>query len=217
MDKPFENLPYGIDMVFCFDMTGGMVALEGFIYEFKDFYVNYNESFEACGREIKKFRIRFVLFKDYAVDPEPMVESQFFTLPEDMEEAFAFAATVGKGGGGDLPENSLEALSIAMDSEWDNEYDLRRRIIVLVTDASPLALGKRADCPAYPENMPKSIEELREKWDSLGRWRRMYLFAPSCEEWDRLCEWDCVWQTQIPAGACASDVEYFPVLVDSFY
>ena len=207
-NKLFLSLSYDLDFVFCLDMTCANQGIEYVREGLRDFYGQICESYEAGEKSIGTFRVRFVLFKDYKYDQNAMIESQFFTLPDDMDEALAFVNSYTTGGGGDLPENALEALSIAMDSDWNTKNDRRRQIIVLATDSIPHPLGKyNSDyCLNYPENMPKSLEELHEKWDSLGRWRRMFIFAPLRDAWRDICEWYGVFCCNVRDALNCTDV-----------
>ncbi len=216
-NKLFRPLQYDVDIVFCLDMTCRMQGLENIKRGLRKFYCEYNERYEEACKEIENFRIRFLLFRDYKCDAEPMVQSPFFTLDGEMEEALAWAQGCEPGGGGDMPENSLEALSLAMDSEWNTENDRRRQIIVLVTDSTPHPLGECADCPAYPDNMPKDLDELREKWDSLGRRKRLYLFAPNEKEWLQMSEWNNVFFCAVEFGCNCVDVDVLSMLTEVIY
>ncbi len=211
----FEETAYDIDMVFCLDMTGNVQGLSQVREGLSDLYNGYIEHFSAEGCGINSFRVKYVLFRDYRYDEEPMVESMFFDLATEMDEAFAFADGSYPGGGGDLRENALEAFSIAMDSDWNNERRHHRQIIVLVTDSLPLPLCEegRVASPCYPMNMPKNLDALHEKWDSLGRRKRLFLFAPSEGEWLDMCEWDNVFLYPVQFGANCCDIDIVPELV----
>lgn len=74
-----------------------------------------------------------------------------------------------------MPESSLEALTMAMRSDFVQTGDSRRHIIALFTDdgAHPLEdydklveeAAKESCRPTmYPDNMPKDIEEFYRMW-----------------------------------------------------
>lgn len=214
-----ENPAYDIDVVFCLDMTGNVQGISQVSNGLCDFYDRFVERFEADGCELGSIRAKFVLFRDYLYDDEPMVESMFFDLGTEMDEALAFANGFYPGGGGDLCENSLEALSIAMDSEWRDKKRHYRKIIVLVTDSTPLPLcdERRVGSPMYPMGMPESFDALREKWDSLGRQKRLFLFAPYDAEWQSMCEWDNVFMSPVKNNSNCCDVDFMPMIVELFH
>ena len=200
---------YDVDIVFCLDMTCSNQGIVRVREGLSDFYKSLCDRFENEGTGIDKFRVRFVLFKDYNCDPDPMTESRFFTLPDEMEDALAFANGFMTGGGGDRPESSLEALSLAIGSDWNTEKRHRRQVIVLTTDSipHPLGLPEGARPVNYPENMPNSLDELRQRWDTLDRCKRMYLFAPLTDAWDTFCDWDRVFLRDVEEGANLSGVD----------
>lgn len=63
-------------------------------------------------------------------------------------------------GGGDLPENALEAIALALKLQWTKEGCLRRDIVCAITDASALYFNERRDSSVYPDEMPKDMDEL---------------------------------------------------------
>ena len=100
-----------------------------------------------------------------------------------------------------MAENSLEALAYAVDSEWlceEAEGCVNRNIICLVTDAPPKALGECEDCVGYPENMPKSLDEIFDKWYSTNaRIKRMLLVTPDIEPWSSFIDQAGVFQRSV--------------------
>lgn len=65
------------------DATGSMAPI---INEVKDnalsFYQRFIDSMEENDKEVAELRIKVIVFRDYICDSEPMVESEFFVLPE---------------------------------------------------------------------------------------------------------------------------------------
>ena len=144
-----QGLDYNVDIVMCIDATGSMHAI---IDEVKSnalsFYQKFVDEMEAQDppKSVQQLRIKVIAFRDYGVDSEPMVESKFFVLGDGGEDAqfHDFVNNIEASGGGDEPENSLEALALAMKSDWVTTGAVRRHVIMLYTDASALPLGERA-------------------------------------------------------------------------
>lgn len=176
-----SRLQYFVDIVFCIDMTSDMTASESLIEFMKRGKENFRESLtkDGCGGP-NNLRVRFVLFRDYRCDNDPMVESKFFNIDTEYEDAISFLeAQPCPSGGGDMAENSLEALALAMKSDWVETQGIRRHIIVLMTDGPAKPLGECKECPGYPADMPASYDELLALWDGMDRRsKRLILFAP---------------------------------------
>ena len=209
MDKIFCDGLY-TDIVFCLDMTGNGTGAEQLRYGLRDFAAMYEECVSHNkDMEVGRLRVRFVLFKDYSCDEEPMIESEFFTLDEELDDALAFLEGRYSSGGGDMPECALEALAYAMRSDWTTEGSVKRHAICLVTDAPAKQLGVCSGCAGYPDDMPKSLNELRELWES-GRYRnakRLLLITPECEPWMDLAEWPYTFMHRVTEGNGCTDVD----------
>lgn len=137
-----------------------------------------------------------------------MVESKFFTLSDDSSdesrEFASFVSGITATGGGDAPENALEALAIAMNSDWVRTGSVRRHVIHLYTDAPALALGARKESANYPADMPADLAELREWWEGQTmekRAKRLQIFAPDAEPWPEFLTWTNTVVTPSKAGA----------------
>ena len=123
----------------------------------------------------QKLRVRVIGFRDFYCDgPYALEESRFFELPEELDAYEDFVNRLEAMAGGDIPENSLEALAMAMQSDWYQPTDLldrKRQLIVLITDASAHPLEEAASYTGdnYPADMPKSYEELANWWAGNGK------------------------------------------------
>ena len=184
--------------MFAIDATESMQPL---IDKVKSLTLSFREELEKGLKEnrriIKNLRIKVIVFRDYYVDDKyAMEESRFFILPEEKQEFYNFVSKIKAGGGGDEPESGLEALALALRSDFVKDGDKKRHVIVLFTDASAHPLEQQEDgVPSnYPSNMFKNLGDLYEAWgkgqDSLGSTRnlgvqmakdakRLVLFAPS--------------------------------------
>lgn len=176
-----------IDVVFCIDGTGSMSpCLANVKSNARRFHMEFVSAMTDLGSEIDSMRIKVIVFRDYECDGnQSMVESPFFELPTDNADFEKFLADVTATGGGDGPENGLEALYYAMKSDFTTGAK-DRQVIVLFTDAEALDLKKRAGCPGYPSDM---VDEagLISTWSCVAqdsslklreRNKRLVMFAP---------------------------------------
>jgi hypothetical protein len=101
-------------------------------------------------------------------------------------------------GGGDVPESGLEALALAVGSDWETGLDKRRHVIVMFTDAPAHPLGEPAQTMAanYPRSIPQSLEGLFEQWGSgqshgarmENSAKRLLMFAPEEYPWSDIAD-----------------------------
>ena len=75
-----------------------------------------------------------------------MLTTRFFNLPEEADLLKNLIGQITAMGGGDDPEDGLEALAFAMRSDWDKEGMKKRHVIVVWSDAAthPLGYGREA-------------------------------------------------------------------------
>ncbi len=208
-----EGIDTNVDIVFVIDATRSMQTTIDMV---KDAALSFHENLNSClkdaGRIIKNLRIKVVWFRDFYYDGKyAYEESKFFELPEEQEEFHDFVKNINEAGGGDEPESALEALTLAMRSDFVQEGEKKRHIIVLFTDAEAHAFEdydrlveeaaeKGCKPELYPENMPKDLTEFYNAWqgnsesqDALGceggttkldaNGRRLVLFAPNAYPW----------------------------------
>ena len=192
----FGNTSFGntymIDIVFCIDASSSMQnVMEKVKHAVIEFPRIVWEAFEERAKYVDKIRTKVITFRDFKFDKDALVSSPFYTFPEEEEEFRQCVNGIEAVGGGDEPENGLEALSEAMNSEWTQEGNLRRHIIVLFTDASAVEFeDSKKDHPQYPAIVPANLAELQDWWEegtpngSLQNLaRRLILFAPEVEPW----------------------------------
>lgn len=194
---------YNVDIVMCIDATGSM---DHVLDEVKRTALSFDEMFRTAMKQnqktVEQFRVKVIAFRDYMVDSEPMKESRFFKLPEEREQFKAFVDAITACGGGDEPENALEAIATALKSDWVTTGSKRRHVILLFTDASALELGQRVGCRNYPTNLPRRLEDLGDWWEGTSQYYysnyqrkagRMVMFCPRKEPWNKLESWNQVW------------------------
>ena len=204
------------DFAICVDATASM---GDFLSSLKKVMPRFDEivnsEIDSLNLAVGKMRVRFIFFRDFGYDEEPLIESRFFTLPEDKEEMIAFLDSVTAKGGGDRPESVFEALVTARGSEWRTDFGVRQ-IIMLFTDADAHPLGAHASRPGYPDGMPTSGEEFRELWnirDDRGfipnKSRHMIVCPGDSSVWGYLDDWfyPGLLLPHSPAGMTAEDIE----------
>ena len=204
---------YNVDFVMCIDATGSM---KPFMSEVKayvlSFYRKFFEYMEYRGDSVDQLRTKVIAFRDYGCDSEPMVESKFFTLDDESTEFHDFVSRIEAKGGRAGGQNALEALALAMKSDWVRTGTKRRHVIMLWTDAPALDLGARASSPSYPSDMPADMAELQDWWegpemDSLAKEKRLLLFAPDVWPWSDMLDWQCIYYFASPLGKGYSDCD----------
>lgn len=198
-----ENV-YCVDIVMCIDITGSM---KPFITEVKrnalSIHQKIVESMREEDKELKELRIKIIAFGDYGADDEPMKESKFFTLPIQNASFELFVNDLSIGWGGDTPENALEAIALALKSNWTTRGTNRRHIVIVFSDAGALELQSRASSPLYPTGMPANLDELRSWWEGTGELDstyqpsagRLVVFAPDTSPWNEMQ----IWNNYLPA------------------
>lgn len=218
--EPYE-LTYPIDLVFCIDATGSMRhVLDMVKHNATRLHEDIQHAMEKKHRNISKMRIRVIAFRDYLTDgDQAMMASDFFTLPEQTRQFYDCVNGITAQGGGDIPEDGMEALAYAIRSDWTREGIKRRHIIVVWSDAPTHTLGHAKIAPWYPEGMAKDFEELSLWWEDeqLGgtmdeKAKRLLLFAPDAPEWNRISrEWAQVVHVQTVSEGL-TELEYQQVI-----
>lgn len=128
-----QGLKYNVDIVMCIDCTGSMGDLLDTVKNNAlKFYPDLHARCDEKGKEISELRIRAIAFRDFAVDGSAAVEDTgFLNIPDCESEFKNFVSKLRPSGGGDEPENGLEALAMAIDSDWTTGGDKRRHVVVV--------------------------------------------------------------------------------------
>ena len=208
---------YNVDIVICIDATGSMMPI---INEVKNnaltFYEKFAAAMEDADKSVDMLRVKVIVFKDYICDTEPMRESKFFELPAENSAFRDFVNGIEPTGGGDTPENALEAIALALKSDWTTMYGKKRHAILMFTDAPALPFGERTDCPNYPAGMPKNLAELGAWWEGTDQYfsgaykpnaGRLVVFAPNATPWNELVAWNRYWHAPSAGGTGLKDVD----------
>ncbi|MCR5734163.1 MAG: VWA domain-containing protein [Lachnospiraceae bacterium] len=208
---------YCVDIVMCIDGTGSMSPI---IDEVKEnaisFYQRFADAMEENDKEVEQLRIKVIVFRDFGADKNAMTETEFFTLPDQTDDFRAFVNSIEADGGGDAPENALEAIALALKSDWTTAGAKRRHAILVFSDAPALPLREREACENYPAGMPENLAELSSWWEGTtqtfsGKYQpkagRLVAFVPNAEPWTDMQAWNRYWPAFSPAGTGLSDVD----------
>ncbi len=216
------RMTYNVDMVFCIDCTGSMDRIIDIVKNNAlNFYQDVTTAMEKKKKAITQLRVRVVAFRDYRADgEEAMLTTDFFNLPQEADEFERCVRSLRADGGGDDPEDGLEALAYAIKSKWNTEGVKGRQIIVVWTDASTHPIGFGADSPYYPNGMPRDIQELATWWGSAqtpgfvnNNAKRLLLFAPDAPAWSQISQnWDNVLHFPSEAGDGLESLEYSEII-----
>lgn len=217
------ELKYNVDIVFCMDATGSMRHLLDLVKRNAlSFYDDLTKEMASKGKTINELRAKVIAFRDYVADGDnAMLKTDFFNLPEESAEFSEIVSTLKPVGGGDEPEDGLEALAYAMKSNWTKGGDKRRHIIVVWSDASTHKLGECNKSPSYPTNMVKDFGELTEMWDGGlqdggimdDNAKRLIIYAPDVPYWSTISEnWDGVIHFPSEAGTGLDKLTYQEII-----
>jgi hypothetical protein len=204
---------YAVDIVFCIDVTGSMSPVIDTVKKGAlSFHQRFLDAMTAKEKSVGRLRLRVVAYRDFAADRgNPIELSDFWSIPEQGAEFERFVKRLRADGGGDEPESGLEALALAINSDWEREADRRRHVVVLFTDASAHPLGVGKGERKYPRNLPADFGELSALWGSSAMDRgakRLLLFAPDVEPWKTIAAtWSNTLHSASTAGTGLRDVE----------
>lgn len=123
MGEGEEGIATNVDIVFVIDATRSMRTTIDMVKESAlSFQDKLYDFMDEAKRSINNLRIKVVWFRDFYYDGNYAYdESKFFELPEEKEEFRDFVNGIHEAGGGDDPESGLEALTMAMRSDFVQE------------------------------------------------------------------------------------------------
>lgn len=227
-----DHMLYNVDIVLCIDCTESM---DNVLTIVKDRALSFHADLQGImntrGMSIDRLRVRLIAFRDYLAYEEelqkhthlnePMLESDFFVLPDEADKLSVSVRSLQPAGGGDEPEDGLEALAYAIRSPWTVDAFKNRHVIALWTDQEPHPLGFGMGSSRYPRGMARNFDELTEWW---GDWnhpgfmpnqsaKRLLLFAPDSGAWQQISDtWDNVLHFPSRAGDHLRDIDYQGIL-----
>lgn len=211
---------YYVDLTFCIDATQSMYNVIDMVKNNAlNFYQDVMAAMAQKDKTIARMRISIIAFRDYKYDHEDaMLQTDFFTLPDDSVLFRNIVTGIEAKGGGDDPEDGLEALAYAIRSDWDrSQSGKHRHVIVIWTDAATHELGFGAGDSNYPSDLPRDFGELTRWWDKdeyiSKDDRRLVIFAPDEPYWNTISDnWDNVIHFQSIAGQGMMEVEYSQII-----
>ncbi|MDO4523253.1 MAG: vWA domain-containing protein [Eubacteriales bacterium] len=216
------QMTYNVDMVFCIDATGSMGPVISLVKKNAlNFYNDVQTVMDKKGKVIDSLRIRVIAFRDYIADKEDaMLLTDFFELPRQAEDFARCINSIRAYGGGDDPEDGLEALGYAIKSKWNMEAKKKRQIVVVWTDAPTHQLGFGKSQPNYPTKMAKDFSELTSWWGNSQMEgyidqsaKRLILFAPEAPYWSQVADnWENVIHCPSQAGKGVAEIDYHQII-----
>ena len=216
------SLKYDVDIVMCIDATGSMTGiLDTVKRNALNFYGDVRSAMQEKGKQVNTLRVKVIAFRDYIADGDnAMLATEFYTMPKDEAEFSNLVKSINAEGGGDDPEDGLEALAYAIKSDWTTEGMKKRQVIVVWSDDGTHELGFGSRSPYYPKGMAKDMHELTAWWGDRqqpgfmdNNAKRLLLFTPDKPGWSTISQnWDNVLHFPSEAGNGLSNVEYVQII-----
>jgi len=118
-----------VDIVFVLDVTESM---QPYIDAVKANVIEFAQDLQSNSRD---YRLGLVTFEDYVVSSYPDCNCAYRdSFTSDVKQFTDWVGTLTAGGGGDIPEDQLDALAYAAKFPFRPEAE---GIIIIVTDAPP--------------------------------------------------------------------------------
>ncbi len=220
---PQERASYDVDLVLCIDGTASMRPVIDMVKgNALRLYDDICQEAQANAKKITSFRVKIIVFRDYLADgPDAIAETNFMALPEEKQRLQNLVNSIAATGGGDEPEDGLEALAYAIRSDWQPQrpYTKRRQIIAVWTDAPTHELGFGRSSPYYDPGLPADFSALTDLWGDDEDMeqaspmnymaKRLLLFAPMADSWSKIHgSWDNVIMVPSIAGGGLGEIDY---------
>jgi FHA domain/Integrin beta chain VWA domain len=118
-----------VDIVFVMDVTESM---QPYIDAVKQNVIAFAQDLQANSRD---YRLGLVTFEDYVVSKYPDCNCAYRNaMTSDVKQFSEWVGSLHAGGGGDIPEDQLDALAYAATFPFRPEAE---GIVIIVTDAPP--------------------------------------------------------------------------------
>lgn len=216
-----QAFKYNVDLALCIDATGSMSPIIDRVKNSAlNFYSDLKREMDAASKKIDQLRVRVISFRDFDADgASTMGTSDFFALPQQSADFSAYVNGIQATGGGDEPENGLEAVALAMRSQWTREGDKRRHVIVVWSDVGTQGIEKESPAKQeqYPD-LPKTFDALTDMWEGQSgpmdqNAKRLIIFAPDAYAWTDIAnQWEQAIHHVAKGGEGLKDVDYKAVL-----
>jgi hypothetical protein len=149
------------------------------------------------SKHVDRLRVSILQF---GCEANETTRSPFIELP--MGAAYLYEAVGGIhcAGSGFSQSRGLDALDVAISSDWTTGGDVRRHVIALWTDRDAART--------------QVVEDLQRRWDEMDyKSKRLVVFAPDAGTWREVAEhWEnCVF-VPVRDGGGFNDVEYSDLL-----
>lgn len=145
------------DIVFCIDNSGSMgPCIAGIRQRITDFITRLENGISPNYTINIDWRARVINYSDMEVDEDPINATRpFVTTAAELSVQLAETQAV-EGRGGDEPESALDAIHLAMQSDWREGV---RKYIILLTDATchPEISAKTITNAAQPRDLDNAI------------------------------------------------------------
>ncbi|HEY2485202.1 MAG TPA: FHA domain-containing protein [Candidatus Binataceae bacterium] len=143
-----------VDIVFVMDVTESM---QPYIDAVKQNIISFAQDLAANNRD---YRLGLVTFEDYVISKYPDCNCPYRSaMTSDVHQFIDWISGLHAGGGGDIPEDQLDALAYAASFPFRPEAE---GIIILVTDAPPHHAGDGSEYTqhdqAYHDHHPGNTQ-----------------------------------------------------------
>jgi len=143
-----------VDIVFVMDVTESM---QPYIDAVKQNIISFAQDLAGNNRD---YRLGLVTFEDYVISKYPDCNCPYRSaMTSDVHQFIDWVSGLHAGGGGDIPEDQLDALAYAASFPFRPEAE---GIIILVTDAPPHHAGDGSEYTqhdqAYHDHHPGNTQ-----------------------------------------------------------
>ncbi|RME56009.1 VWA domain-containing protein [Candidatus Parcubacteria bacterium] len=212
------KVTYTVDLVCCVDITASMEdALNTVKASLLRFHNDLARVMTEHGKQIDHLRVKVIRFGDYYVDGKAAInESPFFDIPQESDRFAGFVDSISATSTNSQTANGLEALALAIKSDWSIQGDVKRYVIGVWTDKGTYALEKykTARLSGYPTNVPESFDKLTSLWNGMliGK-KRLVIYAPDTYAWKDISNlWENTIHYPSKAGADLPKQDYRHIL-----
>ena len=155
-----------VDIVFCIDGTKTMqFIIEEIKAEMQSFYAMYEQ--EAKEKELvtNRLRVRFIIFRTFGEEGVKAIEeSPFYELPSQQNEMMDFVQGIEAKGNARNGANALEAIALALQSDWTTASGRKRHRPCCRQGAGRLSGDRKdpfLDPVVYTYNRTSSVADRR--------------------------------------------------------